>query len=762
MLRKITTILLLFLSALCSAQEFDNKYLDSLIELQSKMEDDDTNKLNCLVKICHQHYNVDSTYKYSQILYNLAKKNNHKAHQVNALSHLAWCNLNFGKYSESISQIYQTLGLGDASSTKPFKAGLYLLLGFDYYGLGNFYYADEFCRKSLEIYDEIGNQEKVANVYRIMGSYCIDYQFFGMAQEYITNSYEIEKGRYSRGEVETLISFGFCDFSKFHTIRRDTALIYRSLGFFLRANEISIENNYQDLSAESLGKTALVYSELAMISKNKALIDSTKRYYDRGYELTKKFGIVDHKIFYAVVKILINCMENKLSEAGREVKKIKDFYENNQEAGIKYFELYYHALIVYYKSKKDYKTALYYLDESRKTDLRRYNYDLGKKITKLQAEENYNQYVNSQDNEMKNREEEFEKRKTKGQETNKLLTLLLLPGIMLIIVFAGLTIYHNMVNYKLKQQNQQIKEQNEELNKQREEFHELQQKFKEEQDELLYQRKQFKRANNYIRISLLRACNIQTALIPDEHVMENIFGECLIYWNPLEIVSGDFYWAQQISDLKILVTADCTGHGVPGAFMSVLGISTLNDIVTNRDLNNESSLASDIMEDMRSKIILFLHQNCEGNEQYDAIDMSILIIPKDKNKVQYAGANRPLWIENNQEIKIVEPDEISAGIDLMGNNSFTNHVIEVQEGATIYTFSDGITDQFGGKNGKMKFGSKRLKKLLEEISVLTFREQRIKLKDAISEWTTQKLEGETIAEIYRPQLDDQLLIGIKV
>jgi len=166
--------------------------------------------------------------------------------------------------------------------------------------------------------------------------------------------------------------------------------------------------------------------------------------------------------------------------------------------------------------------------------------------------------------------------------------------------------------------------------------------------------------------------------------------------------------------------ADCTGHGVPGAFMSVLGISALNDIV-----NNYSDLpkANNILEELRNKLISSLHQTGKEGEAQDGMDIAFCILTLDTNLLQYSGAYNPLYLVRNNNLIETKADKMPIGIYHLGKKYFTNHEIQLQKDDCIYIFSDGYVDQFGGPKGK-KFKNRQFKEVLKEISDKTMGEQK--------------------------------------
>ncbi len=287
----------------------------------------------------------------------------------------------------------------------------------------------------------------------------------------------------------------------------------------------------------------------------------------------------------------------------------------------------------------------------------------------------------------------------------------------------------------------EITEKNIELEAQKEEIKTQRDLAEEQRDEIAHQKKD-------IEDSILYAKRIQNAILPPKKLISKSLSENFILFKPRDIVSGDFYWAAEKNNINYYAAADCTGHGVPGAFMSMLGISFLNDII--RTAQTELK-ASEILDKLKAKVIEALHQTGESQEAKDGMDISLCKINREKQIVEFAGAFNPLFIVRNNEILIYEADRMPIGIyDYEGAGKFfTNHVIEVQKGDILYNFSDGYADQFGGPRDK-KFMMGRFKKMLLKIQDLSMEEQRQYLDDTIEKWM----------ENYE-QVDDILVIGTK-
>ncbi|MCK4663720.1 MAG: DUF4154 domain-containing protein [Bacteroidales bacterium] len=263
--------------------------------------------------------------------------------------------------------------------------------------------------------------------------------------------------------------------------------------------------------------------------------------------------------------------------------------------------------------------------------------------------------------------------------------------------------------------------------------------------EVINQKKQLEKNYKKIDDSIKYASFIQSAMLPSKKLISKSFPQHFILYKPKDIVSGDFYWVKQINKTIYFVAADCTGHGVPGAFMSMLGISFLNEIVRK----SEVTKANLILEELRNHVKSSLQQTGEKHEQPDGMNIALCIIDTDTNKMQFAGANTPLFIIRNNKLLITIPDMNPVGI-YFKEIPFNNHEIELETDDIIYLFSDGYVDQFGGTK-QQKFTSKRFNKLLVDIHKKPMSEQKQILYDTIEKWRGNF-----------EQIDDILVMGIKI
>ena len=275
----------------------------------------------------------------------------------------------------------------------------------------------------------------------------------------------------------------------------------------------------------------------------------------------------------------------------------------------------------------------------------------------------------------------------------------------------------------------------------------LEEKVKERTIEIRKQRDEIAEQKKDITDSIHYASRIQSALLPSNefagHVLENYF----ILFKPRDIVSGDYYWLTQIDNKTIVVAADCTGHGVPGAFMSMLGVAFLNEIV----VRDGTISTNEILDRLREYVIKSLKQTGEEGGSKDGMDIALTIINHDTMEAQFSGAYNPLYLLRNGEIETIKADRMPIGYHIKVNSPFSKNDVKLQKGDRLYMFSDGYPDQFGGEKGR-KFMSKRFKQILIETGTLSMDEQKRVLDEQIVEWMGERYT----------QIDDILVVGVEI
>ena len=231
--------------------------------------------------------------------------------------------------------------------------------------------------------------------------------------------------------------------------------------------------------------------------------------------------------------------------------------------------------------------------------------------------------------------------------------------------------------------------------------------------------------------------------MPKNNEIKSLFPESFILFKPRDIVSGDFYWLAHRDKKTYFALADCTGHGVPGGFMSMLGIAYLDEIIGN----NPAIRADELLNTLRHNVIVSLHHSEEMSQSKDGMDISLIIVDWDKNEIEYSGAYSSLYLIRNKQLNEYKGDKMPIGLHIR-KQPFKMQIIPFLKGDSFYLFTDGYVDQFGGPNNK-KFKHMPLKNLLLNIAHMAMSEQYEILDNKIEEW-----KGDS------NQVDDITMAGI--
>jgi ligand-binding sensor domain-containing protein/serine phosphatase RsbU (regulator of sigma subunit)/ABC-type amino acid transport substrate-binding protein len=293
---------------------------------------------------------------------------------------------------------------------------------------------------------------------------------------------------------------------------------------------------------------------------------------------------------------------------------------------------------------------------------------------------------------------------------------------------------------EIVEKNEELMQKQEEILAQRDEIEKQKNRAELQRDEIAQQQKEITDSIHY-------ASRIQRAILPPKEAIASAIPQHFILYLPRDIVSGDYYWFFQKGNKSVIVAADCTGHGVPGAFMSMLGSAFLNEIVTKTD---KLPSANETLNELRRYVISSLHQTGGANETRDGMDIAICIIDFDKSNIEYAGAFNSLYQIRDNELIEFRADRMPIGVSFNQDKSFVNHLVDFRKDDTFYIFSDGFIDQFGGTDGK-KFKSRQFKNLILSLQEQPMDIQEIILHDRLLEW-----RGDI------EQIDDILVIGFKL
>lgn len=281
---------------------------------------------------------------------------------------------------------------------------------------------------------------------------------------------------------------------------------------------------------------------------------------------------------------------------------------------------------------------------------------------------------------------------------------------------------------------------------------ELEQKVQERTDEVVRQKEEIERQRNRVTelykdlmSSITYAKRLQNTILPSDAMIRSMFRKSFVMYKPKDVVSGDFYWFKEAGNKHIFAAIDCTGHGVPGAFMSLVGYNVLNQVT------KVFTTPSSILNNLNRLSAEALRFSLDGNiESRDGMDLALCTFDKETLTLEYAGAFNPVWIFRNGELTSLEPDKFAIGSFKYGEKEYNNHSVQLEKGDRVYVFSDGYQDQFGGPRGK-KFMKKKFRELLTTLQEYDMDEQLSRLEAELTEW-----QGN------HEQVDDILVIGVEI
>lgn len=399
-----------------------------------------------------------------------------------------------------------------------------------------------------------------------------------------------------------------------------------------------------------------------------------------------------------------------------------------------------------YKKSSEYSALYIELNEKM------YNEKQTKEINRLQL--SYERDKNLREKTILEKEMSFEQEKNEKQ---KIIIASITIGIGLLIFMITFILRRLQITRRQKktieQQNVQLIESRNQISEKNEELNQLNEEITTQLDlldllnnEITKQHDQITKQHDDITASINYASRIQQAIMPPVDVLAGSFDNNFVLFKPCQTVSGDFYWFRQFKNIIYIVAADCTGHGIPGGFMSMLGISLLNEIVSPRDVNQPS----EVLMELRKRVKRTLHQTGQKNEQQDGMDIAVCMIDLDTKTASFAGAFNPLYLIRNNELIIYKGDRMPIGVHPKDSEPFTNHEIQLQPNDSLYIFSDGYVSQFSGEKLE-KFKMFRFKGLLLSIHDKPMSEQKTILEQTYNQW-----QGN------HSQVDDVLVIGLKI
>ncbi|MCK4663786.1 MAG: tetratricopeptide repeat protein [Bacteroidales bacterium] len=672
--------------------------LENILKFATKNE-----KTEILNKLSFEYSSISfkKSFDYGNEALELAKKTGNKLEHGNALYNLGDAYYYQSNYNKALKYYQKSLLIFQETDNKEKIAILLNSIGLINFYLGKYDEAIKYFNKSLKINEEINNKQGIAMCLQNIAMVYVDWKNYEKALEYYKEALEINYELDKKSRIAALLQNIGIIYTKYDNYDKTIEYYQKSYEIFEKIDDkqgiACVLNNIGEVyKAWNKNEIALNYFQ-----KSLALFE----------ELGFKYGITAN--FYNIGEIYLGCRKYKLAleyfdKSLNTAKSIhlKEYIFDN-----------YNIFSETYFAMGNYKKALEYYKKYTTLKDSVFSEETHKQIIEIQTK--YETDKKKKEIEILNKEKELHKVKIARQN---IIIYAVIAGLFLLSILA-LLIY-NRYRYKQKA-NKLLTRQNNEIKSQR--------------DKIAVQQKN-------ITDSIQYASRIQNALLPEDVYIKEVIPEHFILNKPKDIVSGDFYWLKQIKNMLIITVADCTGHGVPGAFMSMLGVSFLNEIVKDKNIISASQALNRLNESVKKA----LHQTGKDDEARDGMDIALCVINKDTLELEFSGAYNPVYIVRNKELIQLKGDKRPIGIHLKRDIVFTDKQLQLQKGDLIYIFSDGYIDQFGGEKGT-KFKATPFKKLLVNIYDKTMDEQKEILNNTIEEWKGNY-----------EQIDDILIMGIKI
>ena len=731
----ITLCILLISSIRIPAQ---TRAIDSLKNHLQNHPQADRSRLNTLITLCTVYLDeMNGKKKMAEHLpeiNTLSKKFNDKRGIAYAYLFSGLSNFRTGKSTTIIEQYFLALKQLEEIGDKKGLAICYLYLAQAHYHIGKYNEAMQYDQKSIKIKLEINDRIGISNSYNgigscyyIMGNYqqALLYYFkalkiaeetnakFGISRSQLNialvflsqNKFDaslsyMEKALKTKKEIEDYEGEGliYINMAAMYTLKKEYA---KAIDCCLKAIHVS-----EKMTVREVALTA--YVNLASIYVEQQKIDEALVYFMKTYEGSIKTG--DKITLVAITAGIGSCYEQKKDPAAaiQFYKKSLDMAEEaDYKTGVRDA---CSNLSKLYEKQGDYQQALTYdkLLAAVKDTL------LNEESLKQTSELNARYETDKKEKEilLLTKDQQLKDKTLKEQ---RLVRIGLIIGLGLFLSLSFL-LYNR---YRFKQRANLILE---------------------KQKEVIYHK------NTLITDSIDYAKTIQEAILPDDEKLQTVFQDYFILYKPKAIVSGDFYWVGKKEGSIICAVADCTGHGVPGAFMSLLGHNILENVI-QRDIADPGSM----LTELNKEIVLRFSKEKDGENIKHAMDIAIIRIDPATQQLQYAGAGNSVYLVRDHVLTEIKADKQSTGIISKDHNDviYTNHTHDLKTGDMIYLFSDGFADQKGGPDNR-KFYYQPFKDLLAKMSQLPVNQQKQQLDEALSAWMGA---GE--------QIDDILIMGIR-
>ena len=680
--------------------------LDSLWGVWNDKTQADTSRLKAMKRIAWDGYmdsQPDSAFYFAQMGYDFAEARNNKKWMATSFNMQGVSLMNQGNYEKALEYYSKSLAIKEDIDDKKGMAVSCNNIGNIYFYQGDYEKSLEYYSKSLAIRKEIGDKKGMGSSYNNIGNIYWNQDNNEKALEYYSKSLAIKK------EIGDKKGMG----DSYNNI----GLIYRDRGNYEKALEYYSKTLAIDKEIENKNGMGSSYNNIGIICSEQGNYEKALEYHSKSLAIKKELG--DKKGMGSSYNNIGNIYKDQGNYEKALAYLLKSKNIKQEINTIQGLDETLEALSEVYKKLGKYKQALEMHELYMETKDSIAKMDAEEELYKFEVDKEY-QLKKQADSilhadeiiiqQAENRAKE-EQLKSEKQRRTGLLVIVGLVLVSLGFVFVQLR--------KTRAQKVVIEGQHEKLNQ----------------------------SHREITDSINYAKRIQDALMTSAVYIKDVLPESFILFNPKDVVSGDFYWVYRSPKGQIYFTvADCTGHGVPGAFMSMIGTSLLNEFI----IENNTEDTAEVLTKMRAQIIKSLDQKGLQGENKDGMDMALCKYDPKKGTVQYSGAYNPLIHISKNEINQLKGDSQPVGLHTGKKLPFTSKEIQVAKGDMLYIYSDGFPDQFGGEKGK-KYLSGKFKKFLLSISDKPIDEQNTLIKAEFTNWIGD-----------HEQIDDVCVMGVKI
>ncbi|RLD53018.1 MAG: hypothetical protein DRI97_13900 [Bacteroidetes bacterium] len=728
-LRSVLILVVLFISFQASAQK---SQIDSLKTIFKETRED-TSKVNILNEIAALAYSSDpdEAIAFGTEAKDLAKKIKYQRGLATAYKNIGLGHYFKDEYKEALQNWVPALNIFEELEDEKLMANILSNVGVTFFNSGVYDQALENYLQALKLAEKVGDSLRIATLDLNIG---LVYAEQSTKLEFAKNYYLRAIGMATIIDYADLVGLGSHNLGEVYYKQNnyDSALYYFERSILILTDAVYLAGSLNSMGQIYAEKgdyiTALKYHqdalEMAVKDEGRLVIPEIYIAMASTYSRQGKFSLAIDYYMKARLQAEELDLNKQLSEA---FKGLADTYAEMGD---------YNNAYSYMHLQDTLDNAIYRLETESNTAELMFSYQMEKKEDEINVLEH---------------EAEIEQLKSRRQRA--FIIAIGLFGLLVLMAAVG---FYNRMQF-IRETNRKIQAQKDEIESQRDEIESHRDKIQLQHD-LVFSQKEM------ITDSISYAQRIQSALLPSDDLLNELVPEHFIVFKPKDIVSGDYYWVKEVRDHVVIVGADCTGHGVPGAFMSMLGMTLLNDLISDRCFNAPSA----ILEQMRLKIKQLLVQKGDSEEAKDGMDMALAILNKNNRELHFAGANNPLYIIRDKKVpagKELEPYVSTEGEDyqlfeIKGDKQpigvhweetpFRTHSIMLRENDSIYLFSDGIVDQYGGANRK-KYKSLNFKKLLLSIQM-----ESMEAQGEIVENTFETWRGDV------EQIDDVSVIGVKI